>query len=259
MMNEKIVQQMGDTDLVWLKNVTVEPTSLLVYFQGEQGFASFVACSGLVGEEKPVCKIFSKLHNVEPMNSVPNPSFPEWRMYELYNNVGRRYFILRMSHTYVVNQDKTKAWLYNYPVMRDIVLALNKLGVDEMSYLTTNIMQEYLYEDMLQIPDDDVLVYDYGRKTEKAFFVNSGESTDRQLIMPPPSWMFSEVFENFSDKYKGNHLIVCSNTKSTFVNTKSVDALVKFLSETHFLNIDPNYMLQVEEALLDIEGHTTGE
>jgi len=259
MLSEKMVQQMGDTDLVWSKNVAVEPTSLLVYFQGEQGCASFVACSGLVGESEPICKIFSKLHNVEAINTVPNPSFAEWRLYEAYNNIGRRYFILRMSHTYVVNQDKTKAWLYNYPVMRDIVLSLNKLGVDEMTYLTTNIMQEFMYQDTLQIPDDDLLIYDYQEKPDYSFFHDSVEETKKQLIVPPPAWMFSEVFENFSLNNKGNYLVVCSNTKNTFVNTNSVDTIVKFLTETHLLPIDADYMLKVEEALLDIEGHTAGE
>jgi hypothetical protein len=259
MLDEKMIQSMGDTDLVWQKNITVEPTTLITYFQGEQGFASFVACSGLVGESEPICKIFSKLHNVEPINTVPSPSFPEWRMYEMYNSEGRRYFVLRMSSTYVVNNDKTKAWLYNYPVMRDIVLALNKVGVEEMVYLTTNIMQEFMYQDTLQLPDDELLVYDYNFKDEELFFWESGEEIKAQMILPPPSWMFAEVFQNFSDKNTGNFLVVSSNTTNTFVNQEAVNTVVKFLTLMHRLKVDKTHMLKVSDALLDIEGFQPGE
>ena len=75
---------------MWTKNPTHEPTTLITFYQGEQGFASFVAGMGLIGDEEPVAKIFSKLHSVDPMNTFPDPTFPEWRMYERRNDDGRR-------------------------------------------------------------------------------------------------------------------------------------------------------------------------
>ena len=70
------LKQRGDTDFLWMnppydKN---EPTTLVVYYSSEQGFASLIAGSSLVGNSEPVCKIFSKLHQVEPMNSLPLPT-----------------------------------------------------------------------------------------------------------------------------------------------------------------------------------------
>ena len=58
------------------KKPTHEPTTLITFYQGEQGFASFVAGMGLIGDEEPVAKIFSKLHSVDPMNTFPDPTFP---------------------------------------------------------------------------------------------------------------------------------------------------------------------------------------
>ena len=67
----KIIDGRGDTDFVWKREVGVEPTTLVAFYQNEQGFASFIAGASLVGEEEPVCSIFSKLHQVEPMNTLP--------------------------------------------------------------------------------------------------------------------------------------------------------------------------------------------
>ena len=50
-----------DTDFVWQKELWSEPTTLIVYFQAEQGLAPLLAGASLVADTEPVCKIFSKI------------------------------------------------------------------------------------------------------------------------------------------------------------------------------------------------------
>ena len=112
------IESYGDTDFVWPEGrVSREPTTLITYFQGERGFASFIAGASIVAEKEDVCKIFSKLLPVEPMNTLPEPATSAWRLSEVYNEFGRRYFILRINHAYIPSAETTKAWLYNYPCL----------------------------------------------------------------------------------------------------------------------------------------------
>ena len=247
---------MGDTDIVWTNSPTRKPTTLVAFYQGEQGFASFVAGMGLIGEEKPVAKIYSKLHSVDPMNSFPDPTFPEWRLYEVENGAGRRYFILRLSHTYVVGPNTTKAWLYNYPIFRDITMHLASLGVDELVYMTTHLMQTAPMNDQAYIPDGDVAVFDYLNPENDLLvgsFNNITEMEDEMLV-PPPSWMFAKIFADFNQNVlKGVSVVFCPHTDTVFVNERGSEVLLKFMYERHLLSSDTEKINEMLTMINDVE------
>ena len=250
------IESYGDTDFVWPKGrVSREPTTLITYFQGERGFASFIAGASIVGEQEPTCNIFSKLLPVEPMNTLPEPATSAWRLNTIYNEFGRRYFILRINHAYIPSASRTKAWLYNYPVFRDIAMCLSKYGVDEMVYLTSNVMQDFIYAEQVNIPDNELLVYDFDTQDE-SLYLTSGESIDFQdLNIPPPSWIASECFQNFcANTIRGNWVVVASNDHTVFVNEREAETILTFLEDTHALLPDEKYKSEFLSVLYEAEG-----
>lgn len=252
----KVIDSRGDTDFVWKQETGVEPTTLIAFYQNEQGFASFIAGASLVGEEEAVCSIFSKLHQVEPMNTIPAPTFPEWRLYELRNEDGRRYFVLRINHAYIPSPEKTKAWLYNYPVFRDIITVLSEKGVDELVYLTANIMQEYIFSEQPQIPSDELLVYDYDEKDDTLYLTDGSSIDSMDLDVPPPSWIMTACFEKFcSNPIRGNYLVMCAHTSTTFINENEADRLLLFLEEVHGLPYNDKYKTELLSVLYDAEAN----
>jgi len=251
----KNISKRQDTDFVWTKDLSNEPTTLIVYYQGEQGFASLVAGSSLVGNKEPVCKIFSKLHQVDPMNSIPMPTYPEWKMHEVRNEDGRRYFILRLSHAYIPSPEQTKSWLYNYPVIRDIIMELNDYGLDELIYITSHIMQDFLYSEQPQIPENELLVYDYLEPEDTELQLTNGEVIDDlELILPAPSWIVCNIFNNFCLKsIRGNWLVMCANNKNTYLNTNEADRLLEYFYDVHGLAHDKKYYNEMMGAIKHAE------
>ena len=244
---------MGDTDIVWTKKPTNEPTTLVTFYQGEQGFASFVAGMGLIGDEEPVAKIFSKLHSVDPMNTLPDPTFPEWRLYERRNDEGRRYFILRLSHTYVVGANMTKAWLYNYPVFRDITMHLASYGVDESVYLTSHLMGSYPVAEQAFIPDDQLVVFDYLKPEEDAYLTD-GTRIEEDMLVPPPTWMFANIFGNFNQNVlRGNWILICSHDENVFVNERGCDMIINFMSDVHHIGVNHAKVAEIYQMITEVE------
>ena len=252
----KTIEAYGDTDFVWCNGTpTVEPTTLITYFQGERGFASFIAGTSIVGEQETTCNVFSKLLPVEPMNTFPEPATSAWRLNTIYNEDGRRYFILRINHAYIPSSSKTKAWLYNYPVFRDITMCLSKYGVDEMVYLTTNVMQDFIYAEQVNIPDTELLIYDFD-SLDETLFLTDGSSIDFQdLTVPPPCWIASETFQNFcGNTIRGNWIVVASNDHTVFVNEREAERILTYLEDTHALLPDENYKSEFLSVLYEAEG-----
>ena len=244
-----------DTDFMWQMELWSEPTTLIVYYQAEQGLAPLLAGASLVGDREPVCKIFSKLHQVEPMNSIPMPTYPEWRLYETYNTEGRRYFILRINHAYIPNATHTKSWLYNYPIFRDIVLELNDYGVDEMVYMTSNTMQDYLLSDQMGFGDDELAVFEQNRDLLKIISGDTNETLveEAEMLVPSPSWVACNVFENFSLKNNGIYLVVCAKNSMTYLNVKPAERLLLYLYNKHKLEYDNLYYREMCAVLSEVE------
>ena len=221
---------MGDTDIVWTKPPTKKPTTLVTFYQGEQGFASFVAGMGLIGDEEPVARIFSKLHSVDPMNTFPDPTFPEWRMYERYNDENRRYF-----------------------VFRDITMHLSSLGVDECVYMTSHLMGSYPAAEQAYVPDDQLVVFDYLRPQEDSYLTD-GTRVEEDMLVPPPTWMFSNVFGNFNQNVlRGNWILICSHDDNVFVNERGSDMLINFMSDIHSLGVNHGKVAEIYQMITEVE------
>ena len=260
-----MITQRKDVDFVW-KDITMlghrmpdEPSTLMVFHQNEKGFAPFLAGMGLVGEAEPVCHIYSKLFDVPAYNTAPEPTFPEWRLYCIRNDVGRRFFILRMTHVYPlpVGNGGDNTWIYTYPILRDIILELNEYGVDELVYLTTNQMQSaigYEAQTYAMLDPNDIVVFDYCLPEEDPM-TTTGLVVEKDVVLPSPVWTFPSLFLNFcTNVIKGCWVALGFSDREHFVDTGTAKQLLNYCAKTFGLdNPSTERMEKLESLLLELE------
>ena len=256
------VTQRKDVDFVWKEDIIAlgdSPSTLIVFHQNEKGFAPFLAGMGLIGESEPVCHIYSKLFDVPAYNSAPEPTFPEWRLYQTFNDVGRRFFILRMTHVYplpsVGGGDNT--WIYSYPILRDIVLELNAFGVDELVYLTTNQMQSsigYEPQNYAMLDPSDVVIYDYCLPEEDPMTTH-GLVVEKDVVLPSPVWTFPSVFLDFcTNSIKGCWIALGYSDRNLFIDRDTAEELINYCAKTFGLTkASISRMDKLESLLLELE------
>ena len=254
-----MITTQGETDFVWRDESAhnAEKTTLIVFQQNEVGFASFIAGMGLIGSADPVCKIYNKLFQVPSYNTVPEPTFPEWRVYEARNDRGERFFILRMTHTYPLPTAGSgdHAWLYTYPIVRDVIKELSRVGVDELVYLTTNQMQAAVgYEGnaYATLHPKDVVVFDFWLPEDEPMTM-SGKIISKDLVMPQPSWMFGEIFTNYVPEAVGCWIVIGYAVREMFIDTQTAGQLLHYFDHTYGLSHDTETMDKIVLLLEDLE------
>ena len=260
----KIIELNTDADIVWNKDVEKESTTLIVFNQNEKGYASFITGMGLIGDEKPIARIFSRLHQVEPFNNYPEPIFPEWRLFETRNTLGRRFFILRITHTFPVHHDDESSisWLYTYPIIKNIIMSLNNKGVDSLCYLTVNLMQEYSTSVHGFIGENEVGIFDYMNHEEPIVLWDSNAAVrskairllKEDIVMPLPVWTFGSVFKNFcTNTIKENITMIGGRDQNTFVNEEIQKTLAHTIVKRYGLEIDGEKEKYLTGLLSDLE------
>ena len=237
-----IVQE-TDTDFVWHRRdePTVETTKLIVFNQNETGFATFQAAMGLVGSREPTLSIFSKLFNVSAFNSIPEPAFPEWRMYETFTKAGKRVWVLRLSNVHPVPREGAAdhSWLYTYPVIRDTIKHLSSYGVDEMIYMTSNQVQNsfgYDRKAYLHLKPTELAIFDWANQKDEDYiypFDVNGKEYNQDIISTVPAWHFCSLFQSFCANNNLNHLIYVGCSRDGFVDEEAPETLLSHLEDDH--------------------------
>ena len=256
--SKKIISQRTDTDFVWTRTIDSEETTLVIFHQNERGFATFLAGMGLIGDLKPVCRIFSKLMDIDAYNSAPDPTFPEWRLFETRNEDGRRYLILRITHAQALPESKANdhSWLYTYPIVRDITLELSYYGVDELVYLTTNVLQgaiNYDYDSLASVSPSDVAVFDYINHEDEVL-TTKGKVIEEDIILACPSWTFGSVFKNFcTNEIRGVWIVIGGYNGTTFIDSATSDTLLEYAKNVLGLEADRKTIAKLTDVLCDLE------
>lgn len=249
------IEQRMDADMVWADSIPdKEPTHLIVYHMEEHGYATALAGAGLVGDSEPIAKIYSKLQTNPALNYMPEPYWPEYRLYERRTREGRRVFVLRVPRVYPVHistheQANPNAWLYTYPIVRDIVLMLNQYGVNRMSYMTTNVFNFHPeFQDYAKIEHGHVVSYNFLEFADEVTkFYGDLEMTEEKLdyVIAPNVWIWCDVFGSFCTNTPMCSEVVMGSVSTGLLDTDTADTLLNHFSTQYDLDYD-------EDALMDL-------
>ena len=59
-------------------------------------------------------------------------------------------------------------------------------------------MQDFLFTEQPQIPNNELIIYDYLEPEDDVLQLTNGEVIDDlEMIVPAPSWIMCSVFNNF--------------------------------------------------------------
>ena len=257
----KEIQQLTDTDIVWMNGKPEEKqTHLVVFNQTEIGFCPFITGMGLIGEEEPIAKIYSRLHAAPALNHIPEPVFPEWRLYQRDNDEGDRFFILRLTHFTDIEPSLEEAanrnvWIYSYPVIRDVLLALDPLGVDQLTYLATDTMSLYSTSNTTDsVEEGEIAVFDYVFK-EQSPMTTGGRRINKDIVLPTPAWLFPELFVSFSSHKEIGAWVVLSSSSFALVDKGSIESMKGYCSEVLGLSCNEEKLDTVMSAIFDFSQH----
>lgn len=258
---KKRIECVGDTEIIWLEGKPEsEPTHIIVFNQEEQGFASFGVGMGLIGDEKPIAKIFSKLFSIPAFNEIPDPLFPEWRLYEKRADNGDRFFILRIIHFHptMLGADagaNNYVWLYSYPIIRDIITSLNDCGVNQSTFLTSDTMSIFTPHQGNDL--NSIAVFDYMNSTEEPMS-KGGVPVEGDIVCTPPAWIWSCIFKNFCTLDDVGCWIVFSKAPDTFLDRDGVDLLLEYVGDVLGLSYNESELFSAIDTLATMESFTDG-
>lgn len=260
------VESEGETDFYWTEEakqratrcVDDEPMQLVICLQGEAGFGSFLALSGVCGDVKPAANIMSKLHSAEAFNTVPEPLCPSWLLYE----IGENTLALRLTHWFPLNADahgNPHAWLYSYPVIRDTLkIILRNYNVEQMHFLTTNALTRFIdneAEGFIKMQPGELVVYDFNSEAEISNEVINGD-----LVLTTPAWGFPYIFSKMVPKGLSN--VVCAGADENsegMIDYIVVATLSQYCNSCLDLDIDKEKQGEVIDVLMQVDEEIKAE
>jgi len=259
-----MLEQIGETDILWVnghkpqshddkgKNI---PTNLIVFNASDKGYATFAAGMALIENSELIAKIYSKLLTVGGNNTIPEPVYPEMRLYETKNTHDDRVFIMKINDAHGSEPHESQfAWLYTYPIYRDIVLSLNECDIVSSTFFTVPCDAE----DILQLNYQPsklkkLVVYNYSDRESVAQTIH-GKKYEDDINLTPSCWIWNEVFENFNHpisvtKEKMDCSIVILAEPKSFIDRNGIDDMLGYCSDILSLTWDENAIYQTLENL----------
>jgi len=249
----KYVEQMKDTEIVWHngKELDTFGGNLIVYSVNEYGNASFLAGGSLIDEDTHVASIYSKLMSVNAITAIPTPIRYEWKLYLRENT-----FILKISNNFPIEPSlddnaNRNAWLYTYPVIRDVVLSLDDFAVKDMLFLTSDTLERYSSRvDVLKA--GEYAEYEWNGSELYAVTTDAKErELEEDIFLVPISWVFAEMFEAFSDEGKST-LLICQGANCA-VDEVSAETMLSRVKERYGLDYDEDEYFRLRDLLLSAQ------
>ena len=164
------------------------PTSLdgvVVFTENEYGMASLLAGTTVIGDREPDAIVMSHLLSEMAFNAAPKMAKVGWEIYYEQGPAGNDIAFVMITNWPSVQlfpPESSKAtWIYTYPVVRDLVTALQKQGADELHFISSSTIHEALDPKVFKLLSPD--------KIKTYSFTTEGEQEDN-LFFAPPTWLF---------------------------------------------------------------------
>lgn len=260
-----MLEQIGETDILWVNGYKPQnhlgrkgkniPTHLILFNAADKGYATFAAGMALIEKSELIAKIYSKLLTVGGNNTIPEPVYPEMRLYETTNKEGFRFFILKINDCNSGEAHESQfAWLYTYPTYRDIVLSLNQCDIVSSTFFTVPCEAE----DIVQLnykPSklNTLLVYDYTQKENDPRTI-TGKIYEDDINLSPSAWIWGEVFSSFNypisvTQEKMDCSIVILSESEKFIDRIGTDDMLTYCSSVLLLDWDEQAIYETLENL----------
>jgi len=258
-----VIESRMNADLVWTdEKPEKKPTHLIVYYQQEHGYATALAGRALIGSQEPIAKIYSNTMTVNSFNFIPAPFWPEYRLYEAYNDKMERFFILRIPNLHPVKATTLPhanplVWAYTYPTVRDIVMLLNDVGVNRMTYLTSNLFKLHReFEDFGEVEHGHIVEYDFvrlGNEVEKMFGDTQVDS-EEDYVLAPNVWIWCDIFATFCENTPRFSQVLLGAVSHDFLDSDGADTFLNHLQLKYGLNHDEEALEDMSRKLSQMKG-----
>ena len=257
-----VIESRMNVDLVWTdEKPEKKATHLIVYYQQEHGYATALAGRALIGQQEPIAKIYSNTMTVNAVNYIPAPFWPEYRLYETYNHNDERFFILRIPNLHPVDTTmrphaNSLVWLYTYPIVRDIVMLLNEVGVNRMSYLTSNLFKFHReFEDFGEVEHGHIVEYDFVRLADEVekMFGDTKIEENEDYAVAPNVWIWCDVFASFCANTPRFSEVLLGSVGTGFMDSDAADTFLNHLHLKYGLNYDEEALESLSSKLSEMK------
>tara|TARA_R100001510_G_C7624136_1_gene184346 strand:+ start:288 stop:1115 length:828 start_codon:yes stop_codon:yes gene_type:complete len=251
------IERVDETDFVWTHEAWLkkEDSDVIVFVQHEEGWAGFASMMGFLGEEPTlVARIYSKLQTVPAFNSIPNPLFPEWHLYETRDSDNVRVFILRVIHVHPTSMvdgeghDDAFNWLYMYPMYSSIIKVLIDLGVKRSWMIAQDVLP--MVENVGVLRTYDFVMQDHYKE----------EDWPEDITVTPGAWIWASIFasfNNFNPLCQSNMVILPRPTQ--FIDHQGIDLLIDWGVEIMNLTLEEKSLAKAIEGLEKLEAVISNE
>ena len=228
-----------DIDVLWEESfVTNSSDTAIVFMQNEPGFATFLATMGVVGDEEPVARIYSKLLAIEPQNAIPEIAEPCLMLYQIEGHI-----ILRLVHLMPPSHamDVTN-YLWHYPLARDLSRLLLDIGINKLYTMTSvGVEGTPLGEDGIPY-----IGYDFQRQDV------IGSLGGGELALTTPSWLVRELFAKIGGDSVASMLMLMKSETILGVDEQAVQYALDFYHQSFGLTPDLDSMNEIRSILNSI-------
>lgn len=218
-----------------------DPKRALIFVQGEAGFLPWIVGRGVIGKRKPDYEILSRYMDVEALNMIPNPVAPGW----LVTQVSEDTLVVNITNWFPVSplpDSNHGMWFRTYPMMRDLVLWLREMGVEELFFLAAMNSQNVVKE------DEGVEIYSI-----------DGEEDPIPLLMP--AWFIPYFFKKNGGE---SHIVAVEQDEGLFIDDEALArigaavAWLGFSMDTKSMQEAIEHIFAHKEEIEGIEGLFNG-
>jgi hypothetical protein len=229
-----------DIDILWEDGFKKDSCDTgIVFMQNEPGFATFLATMGVVGDEEPVARIYSKLLAIEPQNAIPEIAEPCLMLYNIDDHI-----ILRLVNLMPPNSpiDMTN-YLWHYPLARDLASVLCEIGVTKLFTMTSVAVEGT----PLEGDGHPYIAYDFQKKDV------IGSLGGGELALTTPSWLLGELFAKIGGDDVGSILMLMKSETIMGIDEQAVQYALDFYHQSFDLSPDLDAMNEIRSILNSID------
>ena len=219
----------GEVDIAWrCKPHEFNCKNIYVVVNGEMGFVPLVTAVAMVADNEPDIEIYSAGQGIEAFNNIPNPVADCWKITKITEKTA----VLEITNfveIVMIPQESHETWKTTYPMMRDLLLWLKKIGIQSLTFLTA--MNSKNAEDA-----GEMMVAD----------LYHGINPEHPITVATPAWAMPKLFNRMG----GKSCVVCFlQDAGQFICDKSIATAKDYILASGLPYDEAIAMIQREQLM----------